>query len=129
MGKKAKFDHYVYSTLTTDMKYTGYHAGGAEVPTVAHEIFIAGGSNVADGHFDTPHGVVTGVTNEQLEQLMANDVFRLHMENGFITVSDSLEDEEVMAADMTGADKSAPLTPNDFETDKEPKVNDKSRKA
>lgn len=121
MARK-KYDKYVYSTLTDNMDYTAYVKGPeGSLPVVESHVHIAGGSNVADGHFNTPRGVVTGVSDGELEALMNNHTFRLHMENGFITVADHDEEPEVVAADMEGRDLAAPLVPEDL-GDKDPKV-------
>lgn len=43
--------------------------------------------------------------------LESSHVFRLHKENGFITVEKYKEDADLIAANMTGRDASAPETP------------------
>lgn len=106
--------NHIYSTLTCDQRYTGYAKGGADLPVVAWEVLIKGGSNVADKRLITPIGVRTEVTDEQLAQLLENPVFKLHVNNGFITVEDVKEDPEKVAADMATKDDSAPLTPEDI---------------
>lgn len=127
-SKKRKYDHYVYSTLSAGVEYTGYKTGGAnDLPAKNGVVYIAGGANVADTNFVTPRGVVTGVSNDELEFLRGNTVFQLHEANGYITVTDSLEDEDVVVSDMTGRDPSAPLVDADFKEGATPKT--ASRKA
>jgi len=110
----AKTKHHVYSTLSSDMRYATYAPGGADMQIEADAVFIAGKVNVADARLITPRGAVTTVTAEQLELLEANPVFRLHRENGFVSVSTAAVDPEVAAADMAGRDKSAPLVDADL---------------
>lgn len=130
MAKKAS-DFYVYSTLSANMDYTGWVDGGGDLPRVEWAVRIGGHANVANKHFDTPRGVITGISSEELELLKSNPIFLMHEKNGFITVEQSNEDIEKVVADMEGRDQSAPLVPEDFEAEgKEPPVAGKSsRKA
>lgn len=125
MAKKPKHDYYVYSTLAAPMDYTIYNAGGADLPVVEGAIRIEGGANIPDKFLRTPDGaVVTGITEDQLTALKTVPLFQLHEKNGFIRVSDKDVDTEVMAADMEGRDKSAPLVDADFKEDETPKTNE-----
>lgn len=106
---------YVYSTLSNDQLYVSYRTDAAGVPQATSQVFIAGGANLMTKHFVTPLGVATKVTAEQLTELRQNDMFKLHQANGFITVSESKQDAEVVAADMEGRDQSAPIVAEDGE--------------
>jgi hypothetical protein len=106
--------YYIYSTLTDAMNYTTYRPGGADIPLVEGNVTIQGGANIPDKFLRTPQGVVTPVTEAELELLKANQVFQLHEKNGFIKISEKKVDPEVAAADMEGRDKSAPLVDADF---------------
>lgn len=113
-GKKMA-KHYVYSTLTNDTKYVRYapaRANGA--PNVELDsVLIAGGANRADKHLITPRGVMTQVTDEQLEMLQNNEAFKRHVEQGYMLVrTDRVDPEVAVAADMEQRDGAAPLTPN-----------------
>lgn len=108
-------DLYVYSTLSNDQRYVSYSTGASGVPKPESSIFIAGQANLMTKHFVTPRGVVTKVTAEQLAELRNNDLFKLHMANGFITVSEAKQDAEIVAADMEGRDQSAPIVEQDDE--------------
>lgn len=107
-------DVYVYSTLSCDTGYATYKKGGGDLPIVEHIVFIKGGAGVANDRFITPLGVATGVSNEEAELLEQNEVFRLHRENGFITMQKKQVDVEKVVADMVGRDVSAPIVPEDF---------------
>lgn len=120
---------FIYSTLSASVRYAASEPGGADVPVPTDGILIAGGTNVASKNLITPRGaVITEVDADQLERLRQDEVFKLHQANGFITVSDQLEDgEKVASADMQGRDQSAPLTPEDYDDGKDgpaPKVSD-----
>lgn len=92
---------YIYSTLTADVVYT----------TAVGDVFIAGGANIADKHMLTPLGAATSVTDEQYEALQKVEVFRTHVEHGFIKADKHKQDAEKVATEMTGRDNSAPDTP------------------
>jgi len=112
---------YVYSTLATDMNYTNYTEGGADLPVAKPAVFIKGGAGVANDRLITPRGVITQVTEEDLAYLEANPVFQLHKTNGYILVEKSKLDPEKVAADMTGRDNSAPMVEHDVPADQLPK--------
>lgn len=106
--------HYIYSTMTTGVRYVEYSHGNNDMPVVESFVDIAGGANVPDKHLVTPSGVVTKVTSEQLALLERNELFKRHRENGFIIVDTVKVDPEVKASDMEQRDDSSPLTPEDF---------------
>lgn len=110
----------VYSTLTADQLYTVWGKaapGGSATPT--HQILIKGGSNVADKRLITRIGVMTQVSDKDLEALEQVELFQIHQKNGFITVQKRKVDPEVVAADQQSRDKSAPLTPQDIAAEAE----------
>lgn len=118
-----KATHYIYSTLSSAMNYQNYGAGGADLPVATDGVVIQGGANIPDKYMRTPEGaVITPVTDEQLDALQANDVFKLHVANGFIVVKDKKYEPEKVAADMTTRDQSAPLVDSDFIDGQEPIV-------
>lgn len=115
--------NYIYSTLTSDNLYATYQkqevVNGKVVnaPIIEHLVLIKGGSNVAPAGFrrqETPIGVVTEVSDEDLERLEANEVFQTHKRNGYIIVDKKKVNPEVRAADMKTRDESAPLTDADM---------------
>lgn len=106
---------FIFSTLANDNQYTGYVAGGGDMPRVAWAVLVKGGAGVANARIVTPRGVMTEVTDEEFKLLQTNVVFGRHFENGFIHVEDRAADPEKIAADMTGRDTSAPLVDADFE--------------
>jgi hypothetical protein len=104
--------NYVFSTLSTPMYYTKHENGTSGEPVEICRIFINGGANIADRRtLITPRGVVTEVSDQDLEVLKANKVFQMHMLNKFITIERHKEDANKVAKDMEPEDKSAPLTP------------------
>lgn len=117
-------DIYVFSTLTSNMEYRTYSTGGADLPNVDRNVFIAGGTNIPNKQLITPYGVMTKVSAEDYSALLENEVFQNHKKNGFITIRDKPADVEKVAADMETRDQSAPLVDADFEEGKKPTAAD-----
>lgn len=114
---------YVYSTLSNDQAYTVYDRTANGAALAQHVIHIKGKANVADRRtLITPRGAVTVITAEQAALLGKCDMFKRHVDRGYITVSDRRADaDDVARADLAGKDKSAQAVDADF--DLTPKVN------
>ncbi len=121
---------YIYSTLTNDVNYPTYKydsplANGHRQARIDRSIIIKGGTNVATpvkrrgGEPETPIGIMTEVSREDMEELMKNENFLAHLERGFIKVDNRKVDAEKQAAKMDLKDPSRPRTPD---TDKESKI-------
>ena len=115
---------YIYSTATCSGTYCQYPPPNTTSGhnTAIRRVTIKGGHGLASpirGHIHglihTPQGVVTQVTQDELDFLMSNRSFLRHMKAGFITVDDRKVDPEKKAASMAQKDGSAPKTPADFE--------------
>jgi hypothetical protein len=78
------------------------------------KVTIQGGHGVSDKHMFTPKGVVTKVSDRDLELLLENKSFQRHMDRGFITYDKKNVSAEKKAKDMAEKDGSSPLTPKDF---------------
>lgn len=115
---------FVYSTLSQTNDYTFYRQGGeSHLKVATRKITIKGGANVAAKFLmapngqpvGTPVGVMTEVTDEELEALESHPVFKEHKANKFISVILGKEEKvEKVVEDMAKKDKSAPRTPSDF---------------
>lgn len=104
---------FIFSTLASDVAYTNHEQGGGDMPIAQPSVVIKGGAGVANDRIVTPRGVATEVTEQQVEYLRQNEIFKLHEKNGFVMVSESYADPDDVAADMTGRDNSAPIVPQD----------------
>jgi hypothetical protein len=108
---------YIYSTLSSDQQYTSWKPpppGGS--PELERQVVIKGGANVASKFLVTPIGARTEVSEDDLEFLETNNVFKRHVEGGYIRVRKEKVDPEVaVAAGMKQRDQSAPLTPESSE--------------
>lgn len=138
-----KGDFYVFSTLTNDQIYRTYaKAGGGDINVPEIDVFIAGGANrpsdttTRQGIY-TPRGMVTPVSSDELDLLRANDLFLLHEKNGYVVVSQTMDDaDDVAESEMEAADGSAPVTQERLDAEAEaagtgpaPVVADSSRTA
>lgn len=61
--------NYVYSTLANDQSYTNWIPGGGNMPVESHSVFIKGGTGVANDRLITPLGVMTEVTDHDIDEL------------------------------------------------------------
>lgn len=114
----------VASTLATDVKYTLWQPKSKDAPggpnTPLKHVTIHGGHGVAhrraNGGLDTPIGMITSVTDDELALLKKDEVFQTHEKNGYVRVieSDKKVDPEVVAADLEAKEPSAPLDDADF---------------
>jgi hypothetical protein len=97
--------NYIYSTLTADNEYS------TEVGTVA--IFGRSGARMR-GKIETPRGVATRVTDEQLAALEAHPLFKRHQQGGFVSIQKKelaeSKADKLIDGEMSAADKSAQET-------------------
>lgn len=101
---------YVYSTASNSAKYCAYDTSQpAGAPALLiKEVLIQGGANIGAKGLQTPLGVATHVSDEDLEFLMNNPAFKRHVAKGHLIVSSNKKDANKVAADMTPTDNSAP---------------------
>lgn len=112
---------YVYSTLSAAVVYRSFAKTDGDIPVADQGVLINGGANVVDRKSgETPAGVRTAVTPEQLDVLEKDPVFQMHKKNGYIRISEHQADAETVASDMENRDQSAQLDHGDF---KEPDEN------
>lgn len=112
--------HYVYSTGTCSAYYCLYENNpNRNVAVIKKKVLIHGGHGVASNqvvgkNIFTPRGVVTQVSDDDMEFLLQNKTFQRHVEAGFICYDKKEISPEKKAANMSKGDKSAPLTPESF---------------
>lgn len=106
---------YVYSTLTADNAYAVYaHNPNQDLPVIERSILVKGGNGVATKHLVTPRGVVTEISDDDMELLEKDYHFQEHKRLGFITVEKKEIPVEKAIKNMAPKDKSAPKTPADY---------------
>lgn len=105
---------YILSKLANTQIYTQYAKDVSNnINVVTEQVEVKGGSDVTNKNLITPNGVVTKVTNNQLEILKANKDFQKHLERGYVNffAFNPSVDKEV---EKLQRDKSAPLRPEDY---------------
>ena len=112
---------HIVSTLPTDMLYTLWQPSATGAPHVkVDQVLVKGGHGVAQrdstGGLHTPRGVVTHVTEKQLDLLKQDEVFKLLQKNNFVQIINSERPPAPakVSEDMAPKDKSAPLDDSDF---------------
>lgn len=105
---------YVYSTASSDNRYTNWIKGGGDLPVRGDSVLIKGGANVIGKNLVTPRGVCTPVTAEELKILESNKTFARHKSRGFVSVEKIRTKAEKVAANMQAKDASAQKTASDF---------------
>ena len=118
--------NYVYSTLSSDNVFPVYDKQIGGNSNVSHSIKINGGANVmkykrtVSGSIplETPFGVVTHVSDSDLELLLSNQAFKNQMSSGFIKIEKKELKVEKVIEDMNKEDNSSQLTEEKFEKKK-----------
>lgn len=94
---------YIFSTLSSGVNFGN--------------VAIKGGAGVADRRtLVTPQGVVTKVTDSQLEQLQQNETFQRFVKNGVLTVSKHSGDADKVASSMEQNNASKQKTESTLKT-------------
>ncbi len=113
---------YVYSTATNSITYVEYEKNTSRDISIPKKwpdgtpmkVTINGGHGVANKHFLTPKGVVTQVSDREMEWLLTNSSFVNHVDKGFMSYDKKKVNPEKKARDMENKDGSAPVTPADY---------------
>jgi hypothetical protein len=118
--------YFIHSTLSNPHIYTQWTRPSDQNMSpeiIGTPVRIEGGANIATspeskkGRY-TPKGVMTEVTEAQMDYLEGSTKFKKHKARGYIIVTQSKEDPEDIARDMKPKDNSAPLTPDSPELNK-----------
>jgi hypothetical protein len=107
--------YWVYSTLANDNRYVEWINGGGELSYEGRSVLIRGGAGVMNDRIITPMGIATEVSEDDMSVLNKCPVFKVHKDNGYILIQEKYSEVEAVVTDMTGRDKSAPITPSDFQ--------------
>lgn len=107
---------HIVSTLSSDQSYTDWSRPDSQNdkisrPAVARgQILIRGKANIVMKALVAPdQGVITSVTDEQLETLKKIKSFNDHVERGNLKIIGKQADPNKVARDMKDRDESAPL--------------------
>lgn len=109
----------IISTMSNDQNYTFYKRGSNNNWLVDKTIHVKGKANVADKYLITRDFSETIITDEEADMLLGrnghpgNPDFKNHVKRGHLKVADYMDASN--AGDLEKKDKSAPLTPADYE--------------
>ena len=118
---------FVVSTMSGDVEYTAYarKQEGKDLRNIpVKSVCIKGGQGVMKRReLITPYnGVVTEVSDSDIEMLRSNPIFKRHEQRGFVRIVDFESERKVapmVQNEMTAEDDSAQLTPEDFANEAE----------
>ena len=106
---------FITSKMAASVTYAFYTKGANKINIVTDEITVNGGADVINKRsLETPSGVVTELTDEQIDKLKTHPVFKMHLANGAVAILGS-EKEAKKADEDLNKDKSSQLTPEDYE--------------
>lgn len=112
---------YITSRLSSGVDYAFYGKTPGGINKVEKTISIKGGSDVVDKKtLLTPQGVVTELSKDDLDLLKTHPVFKMHLENGYITINEN-EKAAIKAGEKLEVDKSSQITDEDYENGNEKK--------
>ena len=109
--------NYIYSTAPTDYAFAIYQKQPDGSNHAIHHIFVKGGGSMPSPHglgFHTPLGVVTEVSDSDLEALKKDWTFNHFVSQGFMTIDSKKVDVDKIAGDMNINVPSAPVSESDI---------------
>lgn len=106
---------FITSRMAAPVTYAFYTQGANKINIITDEITIKGGADVINKRsLDTPQGVVTELTDEQIDKLKSHPIFKMHLANGAVAILGTEKEAHKAEADLK-KDKSSQLTPEDYE--------------
>ena len=105
---------YVASRMATGVDYAFYKKGPSGLNEVYKTITINGGADVINKKtLETPHGIVTSLSDEDFDLLKSNAVFQEHLKNGCLNFYNNYKAADNAEKTLT-KDNSKQLTPEDY---------------
>lgn len=105
---------FITSKLSSPVTYAFYQKSPSGINNIVDKITINGGADVINKRsLETPSGVVTELTDEQIEKLKSHPVFSEHLKNGYVAILGN-EKEAKKADTELKEDNSKQLTPKDY---------------
>jgi hypothetical protein len=105
---------YILSTLSNSQDFPVYVQRENNFKEAVKHIIIQGGANVTNKHFIVPQGVITKVSNDELEYLKSQKAFQRLLERGHLKYYGNSNPNIEKEAPKMEKDKSRQLTPEDF---------------
>lgn len=104
---------YVLSKLANTQIYTQYAKGVNDMNIAVKRVEIKGGADVTNKNLVTPEGIITKISNDDLESLKANRDFQRHLDRGVIKYFGTAPNIEKSSQTME-KDNSKQLTAMDY---------------
>ena len=106
---------FITSKMAAGVTYAFYAPAANKINVVTDTITINGGADVINKRsLETPTGVVTELTDEQIDKLKSHPLFQEHLQNGAVTIISSEKDAKKAEKDLE-EDKSSQIKPDDYE--------------
>lgn len=111
---------YIASTMSSSVTYAEYGNSDSGANHIVRKVHVKGGAHVAnnkiihDGRIHTPNGVVTSVSDDELDFLKKQPLFQTHEKNGFIKIMSSNTAPDKAAKDMEKKDSGAQNVDDDY---------------
>lgn len=117
----------VYSTLSNGTEIVDWDVNPINnIPARKYSVVIKGGANVVNRKgLITPLGVMTEITQEQMDFLNSQPMFLQHVKDGWMTCVKAggwRDDPDIVAANMASRDGCSPDKPEDYEASKQGKI-------
>lgn len=104
---------YITTTKAEDTNFPIWEKGAGGVMKIKKNIILKGGANVIDNkRLYTPKGVLTQVSEEEVELLLKNPSFKRQMDRGFYVIHN---DKALHTESLEKKDGSAQYKAEDFE--------------
>lgn len=113
--KQTKSKIYVISRASQDIEYCGWKTTKTGINEKSFSVVIKGGANIMNRDtMKTPKGVITEISQEELDFLNQNGAFLRHKKAGFMIVTKDRDEADDIKSKAGKKDNSAQLTPQDF---------------
>ena len=106
---------YIASKMSAPVDYAFYSKGASGINVVTKTIHVYGGADVINKKtLLTPEGVVTELSDDDINMLKTHSLFIEHQKNEVVAICGS-EKEAKKVAKTLEEDKSSQITPKDYE--------------
>ena len=106
---------FITSKMAAGVTYAFYTLGANKINSITDEITVNGGADVINKRsLMTPSGVVTELTDEQIDKLKTHPLFQEHLKNGAVAIVNTEKDAKKAEKDLE-EDKSSQIKPEDYE--------------
>lgn len=106
---------FITSKMAAGVKYAFYAQNENKINVIVDEIEVKGGADVINKRsLDTPQGVVTELTDKQIDKLKSHPVFKMHLASGAVAILGTEKEAKKVETELE-EDKSSQIKPEDYE--------------